>query len=103
MATTIDDLIAALQAQRKIYGGAAEVTVVVDGDPGHVGLAVAHGHIAKGAGVTGAAIVPGGLEHGLYLTARALGDVRAIKRGRLPQRLVRRAVMKRIGRGLFGN
>jgi len=37
-----------------------------------------------------------GLAHDLYLTQRAMGDVKALRNGRLPNRLLRRAATKRV-------
>ena len=36
----------------------------------------------------------------LYLFARLLGDMNAAKKGKLPQRMVRRALLKRTGRAV---
>lgn len=38
---------------------------------------------------------------GLYKTQRTIGDYQALRRGRLPQRLVRRAVTRRVMRSIF--
>ena len=46
-----------------------------------------------------------GLENtrrGLYKTQRAIGDYQALRRGRLPRRLGRRAVMRRVMRAISG-
>jgi hypothetical protein len=37
----------------------------------------------------------------LYFTQRTMGDISAAGRGRLPRRLARRAVTRRLLRGLF--
>ena len=37
----------------------------------------------------------------LYKAQRTIGDYQALRRGRLPQRLVRRAVTRRVMRGIF--
>lgn len=42
----------------------------------------------------------GKLRSVLYKSARVLGDVNAVRRGRVPQRLVRRAIGKVTGRGI---
>ena len=107
---TIDQMIAALYAQRKAHGGGAEVTAIINRDDDTVGLRVVDGAgirqpVANSMGPEAVAVgwgAPAQVEHGLYLTARAMGDVRAVQRGRLPQRLIRRAVMRRAGNGIFG-
>ena len=39
---------------------------------------------------------------GLYKAQRTIGDYQALRRGRLPARLARRAVTRRVMRGIWG-
>jgi hypothetical protein len=38
---------------------------------------------------------------GMYLGQRTIGDYQALRRGRLPQRLIRRAVTRRVMRKIW--
>jgi hypothetical protein len=102
---TIDQLAALLAEQRRIHGGDAEVVAVID--HGRAGLAVSDGqrpHVARDAALTAlvAPVSSRGAEHAAYLAARSIGDYRALRRGRLAHRLIRRAVTRRAASAVWG-
>lgn len=107
---TLDELETAVQVAILAHGKDAEVHVELDGDDillsagtGHPGIRGVVG--AQVAGFAAGFMLPSAdsVAHGMYLTQRAIGDGRALRRGRLPQRLVRRAVTRRLMRGLWGS
>jgi hypothetical protein len=106
---TLDELETAVQVAKAAYGGDAVVHVELDGNDVLLS-AGAHPasrgrHAAMVTGFAAGFMLPSAdsVGHGMYLAQRAIGDGRAYRRGRLPQRLVRRAVSKRLMRGLWGS
>jgi hypothetical protein len=100
---TVDQMIRLLEEQRDIHGGDAEVTAVID--HGQVSLATGPPvHVARDAALAAlvAPVASRSAERGVYLTARAMGDVRALRRGRLTHRLIRRAVTRRVAGAVWG-
>jgi hypothetical protein len=110
----LSDIENAARAERQRLGYDAEVSAHMEGEQimFTTGDARHRSHALRDAGLIGVAAASSefvskgdleGLRHGLYLAQRSISDVHALKSGRLPQRVVRRAVSKRVMRGLWGN
>jgi hypothetical protein len=106
---TLEELETAVVVAKAAYGGNATVHVELDGDDVLLS-AGAHPasrgrHAAMVTGFAAGFMLPGAdqVGHGMYLAQRAIGDGRALRRGRLPQRLARRYVSKRLMRSLWGS